>query len=69
MSFVTTKVCLSQQNFCHDKQILVATKLLSQQRFVANFCHNKHLFVVTKNNNKTFVMTKILLVAAPTSDS
>ena len=47
-SFVMTKVCLSQQNICHDKIIFVATKLLSRQIFlVTNVCCNKS-FVTTK---------------------
>ena len=40
--------------FCSDKSMLVATKRLSQQTY---FCRNK-----------TFVTTKIILVAAPAND-
>ena len=38
--FVTTKICLSQQQFCCDKHTFVATRDM--------FCHDKHVFVVTK---------------------
>ena len=41
MSFVMTKVCLLQQNICHDKH---RTACLSRQKF----CRNKHNFVTTK---------------------
>ena len=34
--FVATKVCLSQQNFCCDKNMFVMTKLLLRQIFVAS---------------------------------
>ena len=51
-SLVTTKVCLSGQNFCCDKFWFIAT----------NICHNKdHIFVMTKDvfchDKHTFVMT------------
>ena len=65
-NFVATKVLLwlSQTNICHDKNLLqwthawdkhnfVATKLLLQQEYFC-VCHDK-----------TFVMTKMILVAAP----
>ena len=66
-SFVVTKVCLSQQNFCHDKRIL------SQQQYCCNklttsfvmtkhiFCHKKSMLVMTKlffHGKHTFVVTK-----------
>ena len=41
-------------NICHDK-VLLQQNILSRQKF----CHGEH----------TFVATKILLVAAPTSDT
>ena len=52
--FVATKVCLSQQNFCCDGQVLL---LLRQKYFVATskilsrqkFWRGKHTFVVTKD--------------------
>ena len=59
MSFVTTKLCLLWQNFCHDKIMSVATQLLSQQTHVCHdksfvstsiwthVCHNKIMFVTT----------------------
>ena len=36
------------------------------------FCHDKHTFVVTEDvfcSDKSFVATKLILVAAPTNDS
>ena len=53
-SFVATKVCLSRQNFCRNKHIFVATKLLSRQKY----CHDKLTFVTT---NTSFVATKVCL--------
>ena len=67
MSFVATKVCLLRQNLCSNKIMFIMTKVV--------FCHDKSkLMFVTMNiwHNKTFVttnMTKIILVAAPTSDT
>ena len=52
--FVITNIVLSQQNFCHDKHIFVVKKDM--------FCCNKHC-------DKTFVMTKMILVAALAKDS
>ena len=61
MSFVATKVCLSWQTFCREKNIyrqnnilrqniFVATKLLSRKILVMiNICHDKHDFVATKD--------------------
>ena len=57
----------AKQVFCHDKSMLVTTKHLS----------HKHNFDMTKVLSwqayfccdKTFVATKMILVAAPTSDS
>ena len=83
MSFVTTKVCSSQQNFCrdkimfvatnicHDKHVFVTTKVLSWQAY---FCHNKrHVlswqnYICCYNILSYFVATKITLVAAPAND-
>ena len=64
-----------EHHVCHNKSMLVITKLLSWQNYVCrytkvlsqqtyfylrqNFCHNKH----------TFVTTKTILEAAPTSDN
>ena len=44
-------------NICRDKHNFVATKVLSQQAY---FCRDKH---------KAFVVTKIIVVAAPANDS
>ena len=68
-SFVMTKICLSWQKFCHDKQSFVATEDM--------FCQDKQAFVPQQTcvcHNKTFVMTsfvatKVILVAAPASDT
>ena len=67
--FVMTKVCPSQQNFCHDKHVCCDKSffhdnllLLWQTYFFSlrqMFCHGKH----------TFVVTKMILVAAPAKDS
>ena len=61
-SFVTTKIYLLQQTFCHKQ----ATKVMSWQAY---FCHNKHTFCCNKHN---FVgakdTTKLILVAAPVND-
>ena len=53
-SFVATNIILLRQKFCHDKSMLVVTKPLSQQNYVC--C------------DKTFVTTKMILVAAPAND-
>ena len=55
-TFVTTK-----HVFCCNKSMLAVTKLLSQQNHV---CHDKRACC-----DKTFVVTKIILVAAPASDT
>ena len=75
--FLATNACLSRQNtsFVVTKVCLVATKLcLSRQKF----CRDKHTFVATKDvfcrkimfvaTNKTFVATKMIIVAAPAND-
>ena len=58
-----TRVCYDKdswrQKLCHDKHTFVETKDV--------FCLEKHMFVAT--NDKTFVPTKIILVAAPANDS
>ena len=63
-SSVVTKVCLMQQKFCRDKNILVSTNLLSWQIFVVtkiilsqNFCYNKLTFVATKSKEHTFELS------------
>ena len=54
--------CLSWQNTS-----FVMTKVLLPQQ---NFCCNKIIFVATKHicSDKTFITTKMILVAAPTND-
>ena len=51
------KACLSRQNFCCDKHIIVVchNRLLSQQAY---FCRNKLTFATT---NTSFVATKVCL--------
>ena len=49
-------------NFCCNKRKLVVTKVLLRQNYV---CRNKNMVCC----DKTFVMTKILLVAALASDT
>ena len=65
MGFVMTNVFLSQQQngFCHDKCTSVATTkwVLSWQMY---FCRNKRRVL----SWQTSVMTKMILVAAPTND-
>ena len=77
-TFVMTNMCLLQQtHVCYDK-----TRLLSRQKYacrdkhvfvVANIIlsrqklwHGKHTFVTTKD---MFVVTKMILVSAPASDT
>ena len=70
--FVVTKVLLWPSYFCHNKQ-----PVLSWQTHV---CHDKQMTCCVMTNtclsqqtcvccNKTFVVTKMILVAAPTNDS
>ena len=85
MSFVVTKVCLSQHifvatNICHnnsfvttkifcgDKHKYFATKVLSRQSY---FCHNKRCVLSWQTHvccNRSFVATKMILVAALADD-
>ena len=52
-SFVATKVCLPQQNFCRDKNMFGATNI---------FCRDKYLSHETRvYRDKSFVTTSILL--------
>ena len=73
--FIVTQICLSQQNFCHDKIMSVAANICHDKGFVATsmtkvlsrqayFCHDKR-HVLSQQN---FVVTKMILVAAPVSD-
>ena len=62
---VATKLCLLQkywlrQKFCHDKNMFVMTSIQKTCSVTTNtyLCHNK-----------TFVLTKMILVAAPASDT
>ena len=69
-SLVMTKRLFPWQKYACRAKTFVATKLyLSKQNsFVATkdvFCHDKHVFVMTK----PFVLTKMLLVAAPANDN
>ena len=78
-SFVMTKLCLSLQIFVTTKvllrQIFVTTKMLLQQAYICchkrcvllrqkSICHNKHVC-----HDKTFVLTKMILVAAHANDT
>ena len=60
MCFVATKVCLSQQNFCHDRHFRCNKKIVA-----TNICRDIHNFVVTSlllsRQNTSFVMTKVCL--------
>ena len=62
-SFVVAKI------FCCDKHNSVATKLLSWQAY---FCRGKRCVLSQQTRvcrDKTFVMTKMILVAAPANDN
>ena len=55
--------------FCHNKHNFVMTKLLPQQ---AGFCCNKRRVLSWQTrvcHNKTFVMTRMILLAAPANDT
>ena len=82
--FVVTKVCFLSvvTKVLLRQKCFVTTKLLSQEIFVKTnlilswqqLCHDKHIFVATKDvfcvcHDKTFVATKMILVAAPANDS
>ena len=56
-SFVTTKVCLLQQNFCCDKFMFVATKVLLRQAY---FCRDKRRALLWQTRVCMVVMTKVL---------
>ena len=56
---VTTKVNLQQNHVCQNKYLL-------QQAY---FCLNKDMFCYNKHVSKTFVETKVILVAAPANDT
>ena len=81
--FVTTNVLLWQK-FCCDHHTFVTTNNLFCHNTCLSWqandllCHDKSMFVMTNTClsqqtrvccNKTFVMTKMILVAAPTNDS
>ena len=56
------------QRFCHNKIMFVVTKVLSRQAY---FCCDKRCVLSWQTcvcHDKTFVTTKMILVAAPTSD-
>ena len=55
--------------FCRDKHDFVATKVLSQ---LAYFCRDKRRVLSRQTrvcSDKTFVATKIILVAAPANNT
>ena len=54
-SFVMTKICLSQQNFCCNKHEFVTTKVLLQQAY---FCCNKRCVLLWQT---CFVVTNMCL--------
>ena len=72
--FVVTKICLSQQKFCHDKHTFIMTNdvgflLLLRQNFccdkyLTRVCHDKHTFVATKemfcHHKHVFVTINVL---------
>ena len=63
-TYLSRQKCLSRQNICRNKNVFIATNIfLSRQNFVAT----KHVFSSRQTHacrDKTFVMTKIILVAA-----
>ena len=79
--FSWQKTCFVTTNTYLSRQKLVATKLLFRQNYVCRnkylswqwFCHDKNMFVMTNKHtfvirvcrDKTFVATKMILVAAP----
>ena len=76
-SFVATKICLSPQNICRNKITVCRDKhVLSRQAYFLSrqtrVCLDKTRILSRQKNaccNKTFVATKIMLVAAPPNDS
>ena len=68
--FVSTSTCLPRQKFCLDKHTFVATKVVFCQCIQKYACLDKIMFVATNIcRDKSFVPTKMILVAAPASDS
>ena len=73
-TFDVTKLCLSQQNICHDKHNRVTTNFCccDKHNFVttkvllwhAYFCHDKKCVC----HDRSFLATKLILVAAPSND-
>ena len=68
--FVPTNMCLLWQQtcVCCDKNMFVTTKRLSQQAY---FCRDKRPVLLWQTRvcrNKSFVATKMILVAAPGND-
>ena len=64
MYFVTIKVCLPRQNFCHDKITIVVTKYFCRDKsFVTtNICRDKHIFNTRVCHYKSkLVTTKLFL--------
>ena len=63
-SFVTIKVCLPPQNFCHDKITFVVTKYFCCDKSfaTANICRDKHTFNTSVCRDKSkLVATKLFL--------
>ena len=60
-TIVATNICLSWQTYFVTTNIILSWQNLSQQVY---FCHDKRCVCY----NKTFVRTKMILVAAPASD-
>ena len=63
-NFVATKACLSRQNFCRNKHMFVATKGLSRQAYFFSEKRRTLLCQTRVCRDKTFVTTKMILVAA-----
>ena len=67
-SFIATKLC--KYHFYRDKHVFVATKVCpDKHNFVATkdvFCRDKHIL---SRQTKTFVVSKMILMAAPASVS
>ena len=65
---VVTKLCLSRHTFITTKDMFCMFVMTKMKLCLTEdaFCHDKRMFVMT---NTCFVMTKMILVAAPTSDA
>ena len=67
---VSTKICLSRQNICRDKNMFIATNIFffatKRNTFFSLSLFSRQTHAC---RDKTFVVTKIVLVAAPASDN